>query len=222
MTLFHQLQKLEISGLIRLVQEYPELEYLFRHALVQDAAYESLLLSDRKQMHSTVAQVLEQLFGEQLDEVAVVLGHHWQLAGRPQKALHYFVQAGDVAAKAYANDEAVAHYGRSLTLAQQTAADSDTLVHVCTALGRVLEIQSNYHKALTHYQDMSQLAEQINDQALALAALMGRTNLRVTATPVHDLILGESFGQQAMAIWLVVHRNSVEIALAVVPHISPK
>jgi tetratricopeptide (TPR) repeat protein len=199
MTLFHQLQKLEISGLIRLVQEYPELEYLFRHALVQDAAYESLLLSDRKQMHSTVAQVLEQLFGEQLDEVAVVLGHHWQLAGRPQKALHYFVQAGDVAAKAYANDEAVAHYGRSLTLAQQTAADSDTLVHVCTALGRVLEIQSNYHKALTHYQDMSQLAEQINDQALALAALMGRTNLRVTATPVHDLILGESLAQQAMA-----------------------
>ena len=200
MTLSHQLQTLATTGLIRLVQEQPELEYLFRHALVQEAAYGSLLLSDRRQMHSIVAQVLEDIFQGKLDEVTAVLGHHWQLAEQPQKALGCFVRAGDVAAKTYANDEAVAHYGRSLTLAQQTKTDSQTLVHLCTALGRVLEVQSNYHKALAHYQAMSQLAEQLGDQYLTLAALMGRTTLRVTATSVHDLELGEILAQQAIAL----------------------
>ncbi|NJN54736.1 MAG: hypothetical protein HC804_08270 [Anaerolineae bacterium] len=200
MTLNLHLTQLEISGLIQLAQEYPELEYLFRHALMQDAAYGSLLMSDRKKMHSKVAQVLENLFAGKLDEVAAVLAHHWELAERPQKALYYFVQAGDAAAKVYANDEAVEHYGRSLTLAQQTPIDSGTLVHLCTALGRVLEIQSLYHEALAHYQTMSQLAEQLDDKALTLAALMGRTTLHVTATPVHDLNWGESLAQQAIAL----------------------
>ena len=207
------LTHLETSGLIQLAQEHPELEYLFRHALVQDAAYGSLLLSDRKQMHSTVAQVLEQIFGEQLDEMAAVIGYHWQLAQEPQKALSYFMQAGDVAAKAYANDEAVEHYGRSLTLAQQTVADSNTLVHLCTALGRVLELQSNYQQALAHYQAMGQLADQYSNQTLALAALMGRTNLHVTVTPLNDLVLGESLAQEAMALAKALDDQPAQIHL---------
>jgi predicted ATPase len=53
------LTHLETTGLLRLAQTHPELEYLFRHALVQDAAYESLLLANRKQLHRQVAETLE-------------------------------------------------------------------------------------------------------------------------------------------------------------------
>lgn len=213
MTLSRQLQTLETSGLVQLAQDRPDLEYLFRHALVQDAAYGSLLLSDRKLMHSAVAHVLEQLFAEQLDEAAAVLAHHWQLAEQPQKALHYFMQAGDAAAKTYANDEAVEHYANSLILARQTATDSKTLVHLCTALGRVLELQSNYDQASVHYQAMSQLAEEHDDQALTLAALMRRTNLRITATPLQDLVLGESLAQEAMALAQALDDQPAQIRL---------
>jgi predicted ATPase len=64
MTLSHQLQTLETSGLIRLAQEHPELEYLFRHVLVQDAAYESLLYSDRRHLHETVAETIVRAYPE--------------------------------------------------------------------------------------------------------------------------------------------------------------
>ena len=57
MTIISQLNALEMSGLIRLVQAQPELEYLFRHALVQDTAYGSLLKQDRKRLHLAVGTV---------------------------------------------------------------------------------------------------------------------------------------------------------------------
>ena len=99
MTVISQLNKLESSGLIRLAQTEPELEYLFRHALVQDAAYESLLLADRKRLHRIAGESLEQLYPDRLDELAPILGHHFALAGDAQRALKYFTLAGDVAGR---------------------------------------------------------------------------------------------------------------------------
>jgi len=60
MTVISQLSKLESAGLIRLVQYEPELEYLFRHALVQDAAYGTLLTSDRKRLHQPLGAGVEE------------------------------------------------------------------------------------------------------------------------------------------------------------------
>ena len=67
MTLSDRLNTLESAGLIRLAQLEPDLEYLFRHALVQDAAYASLLTSDQKQLHLAVGTAVEHLYPDQLD-----------------------------------------------------------------------------------------------------------------------------------------------------------
>ena len=67
MNISSQLNMLEISGLIRLVQAQPELEYLFRHALVQETAYGSLLKQDRKRLHLAVGTALEKLYAGRLD-----------------------------------------------------------------------------------------------------------------------------------------------------------
>ena len=123
MTLSNQLQKLETNGLIRLAQEQPELQYLFRHVLVQDAAYESLLLSDRQRWHGVIAEVLEEAFAGQLDEVAAELARHFLAAGETQPALRYFRRAGDVAFAEYANMEAEQLYRQALQL---TAVPADT------------------------------------------------------------------------------------------------
>ena len=80
MTLIRKLNTLESAGLVRLAAAQPELEYLFRHALVQDAAYGSLLKKDRKQLHLAVGEALEQLYAEQRDERAATLAYHFEKA----------------------------------------------------------------------------------------------------------------------------------------------
>ena len=62
MTVTTHLTTLEASGLVRLAQTQPELEYLFRHALLQDAAYGSLVRSDRRALHLAVAEAMERLY----------------------------------------------------------------------------------------------------------------------------------------------------------------
>src|SRR5262245_13552756 len=102
------LGKLETSGLVWCVQSEPELEYLFRHALIQDAAYESMLRADRRTLHRAVGETLEGLYADQLDDIAAVLARHFVEAGDDGRALRYYSRAGDVAARAFANREAAA------------------------------------------------------------------------------------------------------------------
>ncbi len=73
MTQNTQVDLLEAKGLIRLASIRPELEYLFRHGLVQDAAYASLLKQERRELHGRVGAALEELYPERAGELALVL-----------------------------------------------------------------------------------------------------------------------------------------------------
>ncbi|HZY43308.1 MAG TPA: hypothetical protein VFF70_01040, partial [Anaerolineae bacterium] len=79
MTLTHQLNTLESSGLIQLAQASPNLEYLFRHTLVQEAAYASLVRQDRWQLHRWVGETIEQLYPDRLLslDVTPLLARHF-------------------------------------------------------------------------------------------------------------------------------------------------
>lgn len=113
MSLSAQLAALETSGLICLAQSEPELEYLFRHALIQDAAYESLLKADRRVLHRAIGEALEHLYPEHLNEVAPLLGQHFAEAGESEKAAKYLLMAGDRATAVYAYQEAIGYYERA-------------------------------------------------------------------------------------------------------------
>lgn len=115
MNLIGQLNTLESTGLVRLAVVQPELEYLFRHALMQDVAYGSLLKQDRKQLHTWVGEALEQLFPDQLNELAATLAYHYEKAEAHDKAIHYLRRAGDRARDSYANAEAIAFYQAALS-----------------------------------------------------------------------------------------------------------
>src|SRR3970040_2353021 len=112
MSLANHLTTLEASGLVRLAAVQPELEYLFRHALVHEAAYGSLVKADRKQLHLAVGEALESLYPEQAAsrELAPILGEHFSKAGDDARALKYLSLAGAAAARVYANAEAALHY----------------------------------------------------------------------------------------------------------------
>ena len=106
------LTHLEAVGLIRLVKTHPELEFMFRHALIQEAAYNSLLLEDRKKLHRQVGEAIEQTYPDQVAsrELAPVLADHFAKAEDDQRALKYFTMAGDANAAVYANAEAVENF----------------------------------------------------------------------------------------------------------------
>lgn len=120
-----ELDTLESKGLIRVATIDPELEYLFRHALIQDAAYESLLKQERRSLHRLVGDALEQLYPDRHGELAAVLARHFEQAGEPEKAVEYLVEAAHFAWQRNAVVEAYDLYGRAAALIPAPSADDD-------------------------------------------------------------------------------------------------
>jgi tetratricopeptide (TPR) repeat protein len=107
---------LQREQLIRERARVPEIEYIFKHELTREAAYNGLLLRERRAYHRQVAQALERLFPERVDELLGTLAHHWERAGDVEQGLSYLRRAGEQAAGQYANAEAVAYFSRALDL----------------------------------------------------------------------------------------------------------
>jgi tetratricopeptide (TPR) repeat protein len=208
MNLSERLTTLEGAGLVLPAQLEPELEYLFRHALVQEAAYDSLLRADRRFLHLLVGQALERLYPERLDEMAATLAYHFEQAEAYDKTLGYLLRAGDAAAGVYANAEAVLHYGQALDLLHTAApgalgelAEPGKLWRdLYLRRGRALELSDCYQEALQNYHAMQATAQSTGDRKLALAALAALAIIHGTPSPAHNLEMGRSYGEQALAL----------------------
>jgi tetratricopeptide (TPR) repeat protein len=107
------LAELQHAELIREKQRQPDLEYIFKHALVQEAAYGSMLAENRRGIHRHVAQAIERLFPERLDEFASLLAHHYTCAEDWEQAQGWLFRAGDQAGRLAADDEALDHLRRA-------------------------------------------------------------------------------------------------------------
>ena len=116
MQLDTHLSQLQRVDLVREKARLPELEYIFKHALTQEAAYNSLLLERRKVFHMKVGEALEELFPDRVDEFSGVMAYHFEVAEAHEKALDYLQRAGDQARLAYAHQEAIDFYERALVI----------------------------------------------------------------------------------------------------------
>ena len=123
-----QLDTLEAKGLIRLATIDPELEYLFRHALVQDAAYESLLKQERRSLHRVVGEAVEEMYPERATELAAVLAMHFEQAGDNDRAIRYLMDAARFAYARNAIVETYELYGRAEALLPPASPDDDEQV----------------------------------------------------------------------------------------------
>jgi predicted ATPase len=94
----------------------PQASYLFKHALIQDTAYQSLLKSTRQQYHQQIAQVLEERFPETVEIQPELLAHHYTEAGLAAQAIRYWRKAGQRASERAAHMEAIAHFTKGLDL----------------------------------------------------------------------------------------------------------
>ncbi len=94
----------------------PHATYLFKHALIQDTAYQSLLKSTRQQFHKQIAQVLAEQFPETVEAQPELVAHHYTEAGLIKQAIPYWQQAGQRASQRSAHVEAISHLTKGLEL----------------------------------------------------------------------------------------------------------
>jgi ABC-type oligopeptide transport system substrate-binding subunit/class 3 adenylate cyclase len=112
----HDLERLD---LVREERRWPQPEYRFKHALIQEGAYRSMLAADRTRLHRSAAEWLEERHAGNEEEVFGLLAHHWLEARDEDKAIEYLLRAGDKARQEYAIDEAVEHYRALLPLLEE-------------------------------------------------------------------------------------------------------
>lgn len=109
-----ELQKLTDAELLLTQGRGSRLRYTFKHALIQDAAYSSLVKDKRRQLHQDIAQAIDGAFPEIADKQPEILAHHFAEAGNDEKALTYWRQAGERSLQRYAYREAVEQIRRAL------------------------------------------------------------------------------------------------------------
>jgi predicted ATPase/class 3 adenylate cyclase len=138
----------------------PAATYVFKHALVQDAAYQSLLKSRRQQLHARIAEYLEQEFTGAADADPEQLAHHYTQAERVPQAVSYWLRAGQKAAEHSADQEAAAHLTQGLDLVVRIEDPQDRATReldLRIALGPVImnikgsadpEVAASYERAL--------------------------------------------------------------------------
>ena len=154
---------------------FPELEYIFKHALTQEVAYNSLLIKIRKELHEKIGQAIEHNYLERLEEFYEMLAYHYFEGENWAKALDYLVKAGDKLAAAYANMEALDYYARALEVGEKLDAPVFTIsVEVARKRGLVNSTIGDFHHAIADFNRMLADARGLADRQLEGMALAYR------------------------------------------------
>ena len=167
----------------------PEATYLFKHALVRDAAYESLLKSRRHALHGRLFGILEQ----RGDAPPEILAQHAEAAGLAEKALNYWEQAGAQAIARPAYKEAIAHFGAAIRLCRQNGADRQLQrreFQLQVQLGQALIANLGYQAPATMmaFERARELAETLAEPKLLAPAIFGLwANRYISGLPSADL-----------------------------------
>ena len=147
----------------------------FRHALIQDVAYQSLLRSKRRQLHQAVADALIEIRPETAETQPELLAHHLSEAGAHARALSLWLRAGERAIVRYANDEAVRHYEKGLEACSHLpAAEREaTTLRCLVLLGGAQRVASQLPLAMGTFQQAADLARTLRDSAAFIEAALG-------------------------------------------------
>jgi tetratricopeptide (TPR) repeat protein len=191
------LQHLEGAQLIRLGDE-SDRTGTFRHVLIQESAYDSLLRPERRRLHQEVGETLEQSFAGRLDDISDVLAKHFDEGGEAPKALHLYARAGDLASRRSANNEAAMLYGRALELAWATEADDDAVADLGSKKGRALELAGRYAEALAAYDEMIETGARRETWKVELTALIASASIRTVPTEVFDPAHAAELAERAL------------------------
>ena len=162
----------------------PDARYTFKHALVQDTAYETLLRSRRQILHRQIADALRGEFAAIAVAEPELVAHHLTQAGLDEPAIEWWGKAGDQALHRSAFKEAAAHLGKAIELADKLAASAGTALNAAsasnrlrlqTSLGNALIWARGYHAPETSaaFARARELASRVEDASERLSAYYG-------------------------------------------------
>ncbi len=143
---------------IQIMQEsrrMDEVEYLFKHALAQEAAYESILPQSRRELHLKVAHSIEKIFKERLSEFYGMLAYHYSRAEDREKAEEFLIKAGEESLRVAASDEALHYYEDALELYLKKSgrdADPEKVAMLEKNIGLALFSRGHYAEAVEHFE----------------------------------------------------------------------
>jgi class 3 adenylate cyclase/tetratricopeptide (TPR) repeat protein len=156
-------------------ERFPELAYMFKHALVHDVAYATLLGERRRALHRLVGTAIEELYGDRLAEQYETLAHHYSEGHEWAKALDYVEKAGDKAAAAFANRDALGFYARALEVCERLGDQAvATSASLAAKRGFVNYAIGDVAGAIADFDRMVDIARVLGDRSLEGTALSSR------------------------------------------------
>ena len=172
------LDRLVAAGLLFRQGAPPHATYLFKHALVQDAAYGTLLRGPRQELHARIAAAIEAMMPERVEREPELLAHHYAEAGQPDTAAGYWLAAGRLAARRSANSEAVAHLRRGIATLRglpETVERNRQELALLLALGPALLSSRGFGNAdaSSGYERAAELARRLGEDRDRFAATWG-------------------------------------------------
>jgi transcriptional regulator with AAA-type ATPase domain/class 3 adenylate cyclase/tetratricopeptide (TPR) repeat protein len=203
------LSTLKRLELVHEVRFFPEREYMFKHAVIQDAAYQSLLSQRRRALHAAIGQAIEEIYADHLEEYAAVLAYQYARSDRPDRALRYALMAGDRAARVYANVEATAHYEQALVAARALPPSPDAQRMEIDAIVRLAGVGTTRQDLLRNRESLAgarALADKLDDQGRLSSVLywvgrleyvMGNTRAAIECAET-SLKIAESLADDAL------------------------
>ncbi|PON13778.1 hypothetical protein C2W62_32540 [Candidatus Entotheonella serta] len=160
------LEELKVIELIYEKHRFPELSYLFKHALTQDVAYHSLLEQRRQELHRLIGLAIEALYADGLAEQYEILAYHFTCSQTWDKALAYLLQAAEKATKAFANREAITLYDQALEVTDHLGdtINTQTLMQLHQAKAKLYFILSDFENCRKEWERFLTHAQQLQDR----------------------------------------------------------
>ena len=201
-TLQQGLKQLVESELVYQSGIPPQARYLFKHALVQDTAYQSLLKSRRQQLHQLAAQVLERQFPQMIETQPELVAHHYTEAGLIKQAIPYWQQAGQRAIQRSANEEAVTHLTTGIELLKALPDTPERMqqeLTLQTALGTALLVTKGLgaHEVREVYDRARHLCNRLGDTPQLFSILRGLSGYYLQQD---EMLTSIELAQQCLAL----------------------
>jgi predicted ATPase len=176
--------------------------YLFKHALIQDAAYQSLLKRTRQQYHQQVAKLLEDRFPEVVSVQPELVAHHYTEANCPEQAIVYWHKAGVAAVSKSANVEAVDQFRRGLALVEALSdarerAERELDLQMALAPALFATKIQNHPDVGWAYARASELCQQLGDHSRGFTALRG---LQLHNLNLLEMEKSQHFAEEALRV----------------------
>jgi len=200
--LYHLLSSLQHKEFLYEQPAFPEPDYIFKHALTQEVAYNSVLQERRKGLHEQTAQAIEALYRDNLDEHYSELAHHYTRSGNTEKAVEYLHLAGQQAVQHSANVEAITHLTTALDLLTKLPdtrerAQQELRLHL--TLGAPLQATTSFAspEVKAAYTRARELCQQVGETRQFFPVLFGQRTVHHVGG---EFLVARELGEQLLSL----------------------